>query len=79
MFENDYTINGKHATYLKFLAKKNARDDQSPDIGPGFQQLGQREAKDLPRSGKGFKLHEDAPLRPSQRRSHAAKVREGRR
>ena len=31
MFENDYTINGKHATYLKFLAKKNARDDQSPD------------------------------------------------
>ena len=22
MFENDYTINGKHATYLKFLAKK---------------------------------------------------------
>lgn len=31
MFENDYTIYGKHATYLKFLAKKNARDDQSPD------------------------------------------------
>jgi len=31
MFENDYTINGKHATYLKFLAKKNSRDDQSPD------------------------------------------------
>lgn len=31
MFENDYTINGKHATYLKFLAKKNARDDQDPD------------------------------------------------
>ena len=31
MFENDYTINGKHAMYLKFLAKKNARDDQSPD------------------------------------------------
>ena len=22
MFENDYTINGKHATYLKFLARK---------------------------------------------------------
>ena len=21
MFENDYTINGKHATYLKFLAR----------------------------------------------------------
>ena len=31
MFENDYMINGKHATYLKFLAKKNARDDDSPD------------------------------------------------
>ena len=31
MFENDYTINGKHATYLKFLARKNARDDQSED------------------------------------------------
>ncbi len=31
MFENDYTINGKHATYLKFLAKKNIREDQSPD------------------------------------------------
>ena len=26
MFENDYTINGKHATYLKFLAMKNAKD-----------------------------------------------------
>ena len=31
MFENDYTINGKHATYLKFLAMKNARDDQDSD------------------------------------------------
>ena len=31
MFENDYTINGKHATYLKFLAKKNSREDSSPD------------------------------------------------
>lgn len=30
MFENDYTFIGKHATYLKFLAKKNARDDQDP-------------------------------------------------
>lgn len=27
MFENDYTVYGKHATYLKFLAKKNARDE----------------------------------------------------
>lgn len=31
MFENDYTINGKHATYLKFLAKKNTKDDDAPD------------------------------------------------
>lgn len=31
MFENDYTINGKHATYLKFLAKKNSRDEQGTD------------------------------------------------
>ncbi len=31
MFENDYTINGKHATYLKFLAKKNSRDEQNSD------------------------------------------------
>lgn len=29
MFENDYTINGKHATYLKYLAVKNAKDDDS--------------------------------------------------
>lgn len=27
MFENDFTLVGKHATYLKFLAVKNARDD----------------------------------------------------
>ena len=27
MFENDLTIYGKHAKFLKFLAKKNARDD----------------------------------------------------
>ena len=31
MFENDYTINGKHATYLKFLAKKNTKDDNDSD------------------------------------------------
>ncbi len=31
LFETDYTINGKHATRLKFLAKKNARDDPEPD------------------------------------------------
>ena len=27
MFENDYTLNGKHATYLKFMAAKNSKDD----------------------------------------------------
>ncbi len=31
MFENDYTITGKHATYLKFLAVKNSKDDDSQD------------------------------------------------
>lgn len=28
MFENDYAIMGKHATYLKYMAKKNAKDDE---------------------------------------------------
>ncbi len=28
MFENDYTITGKHATYLKYLAVKNAKEDE---------------------------------------------------
>ena len=27
MFENDYTIIGKHASFLKSLAKKNAQDE----------------------------------------------------
>lgn len=27
MFENDYTLTGKHATYLKYLAAKNTRDE----------------------------------------------------
>ena len=27
MFENDYTITGKHASYLKYLAAKNTRDN----------------------------------------------------
>lgn len=31
IFETDYTINGTHATKLKFLAKKNSRDDTEPD------------------------------------------------
>lgn len=29
MFENDYTITGKHATYLKYMAVKNAKDDEN--------------------------------------------------
>lgn len=33
MFENDYTITGKHATYLKFLAAKNAKDDDTVEKG----------------------------------------------
>jgi len=28
MFENDYTITGKHATYLKYLAVKNSKEDE---------------------------------------------------
>lgn len=31
LFESDYTINGTHATRLKFLAKKNSRDDDELD------------------------------------------------
>jgi hypothetical protein len=27
MFENDYTITGKHATYLKSLVRKSIKDD----------------------------------------------------
>lgn len=32
MFENDYNISGKHATYLKFLAAKNAKEE-APNAG----------------------------------------------
>lgn len=31
MFENDFALFGKHATYLKFLVKKNAKDDDGID------------------------------------------------
>lgn len=41
MFENDYTINGKHATYLKFLAAKNSTervdDNSSPTTARIFE------------------------------------------
>ena len=40
MFESDFTINGKHATYLKFLAKKNSNDIQ--DLGKNAAQLFER-------------------------------------
>ena len=40
MFESDFTINGKHATYLKFLAQKNA---SAPlDSGKSTAQLFER-------------------------------------
>ena len=33
MFDGDYTITGKHATYVKFLAKKNSQDDDNdPEV-----------------------------------------------
>lgn len=32
MFENDYTITGKHATYLKFLAVKNSKEDADASV-----------------------------------------------
>lgn len=32
MFENDYTITGKHATYLKFLAAKNSKNDPDSQV-----------------------------------------------
>lgn len=34
MFENDYTITGKHATYLKFLAVKNSGNKDLDDSSP---------------------------------------------
>lgn len=40
MFENDYTITGKHATYLKFLAAKNSKDD--PDSATTSAKLFER-------------------------------------
>ena len=41
MFENDYNITGKHASYLKFLAAKNSgakgADDSSPTSARIFE------------------------------------------
>ena len=41
MFENDYTINGKHATYLKFLAAKNSGAKDLMSEAPGEASLQQ--------------------------------------
>ena len=30
MFDRDYTLTGKHATFLKFLAVKNSKEDVPP-------------------------------------------------
>ena len=32
MFENDYALTGKHATYLKYLAVKNSKDDPDSEV-----------------------------------------------
>ena len=29
MFDRDYTLTGKHATFLKFLAVKNSKEDEA--------------------------------------------------
>ena len=34
MFENDYNLTGKHATYLKFLAAKNSGAKGAGDSSP---------------------------------------------
>ena len=31
MFDSDYSLTGKHATYLKFLAVKNSQDDDDAE------------------------------------------------
>lgn len=36
MFENDYTITGKHATYLKSLVRKSIKDDSEKMLAPLF-------------------------------------------
>lgn len=36
MFENDVTLNGKHATYLKFLAVKNSKEDKAGASSAGI-------------------------------------------
>ena len=42
MFENDYTINGKHATYLKFLAAKNSGAKDADEAAPTAARIFER-------------------------------------
>ena len=42
MFENDYTINGKHATYLKFLAAKNSGAKDADETSPTAARIFER-------------------------------------
>lgn len=42
MFENDYNITGKHATYLKFLAAKNAGAKDADESGPTAAKIFER-------------------------------------
>lgn len=42
MFENDYTLTGKHATYMKFLAVKNSKETTVADGGVNSAQLFER-------------------------------------
>ena len=42
MFENDYNITGKHATYLKFLAAKNSGGKDADEASPAAARLFER-------------------------------------
>lgn len=42
MFENDYTITGKHATYLKFLAAKNSGPKDNDEASPTSAKIFER-------------------------------------
>ena len=42
MFENDYNITGKHATYLKVLAAKNSGAKDSDESGPTYAKIFER-------------------------------------
>lgn len=42
MFENDYTITGKHATYLKFLAAKNSGNRDTDESSPTAARIFER-------------------------------------